>query len=492
MNLPADTLRHLGAAGLVLAYAAMCLAIAGGRLSRARAAAREARALAATPTGAPPLLVLFASQTGYAERLAQQTAQALHAAGEPVRLLPLAAATAPVLLQARKALLLLSTYGEGDAPDNGAAFLDTVARLPATSGTAADTAPVGGLGQLQYGVLALGDSTFRHFCGFGRAADAALAARGARPLFARIDMDRGAESALQQWQDALAQATGTAVVGDWTAPAWEAWTFAGRRLLNAGSLGGPVFLVRIEPPAGAAPVWEAGDLVELCPPQGEGHPADADPVHPRDYSIASLSTDGALELVVRRTARADGTPGLVSDWLTAGARAGDTVRLRLRANRNFRLGDNASRPLVLVGNGTGIAGLRGHLRARAAAGQGPNWLVFGERQAAHDLLLGDEIAGWQANGVLARVDLAFSRDSADGRDGGRNDVSGGGVRPYVQQRLRETGDTLRQWIADGAALYVCGSLAGMAPGVDAALREVLGGDVVDTLAAQGRYRRDVY
>ncbi|MES2183852.1 MAG: sulfite reductase subunit alpha [Pseudomonadota bacterium] len=487
MNWPVDTLRPLCAAGLVLAYAGLCLAIGWGRLARVRATAREARALATTATGAPPLLVLFASQTGYAERLARQTAQALHAAGEPVRLLPLAAATAPVLRQARKALLLLSTYGEGDAPDNGAAFLDTLARLPPVSDTSAATAATamaGSLGQLHYGVLALGDSSFRHFCGFGRAADAALAARGARPLFPRIDMDRGAESALLQWQDALAQATGTAVVGDWTAPAWEAWTFAGRRWLNPGSQGGPVFLVRIVPPAGTAPVWEAGDLVELCPPGGDGQLAEGEPAHPRDYSIASLSTDGALELVVRRTVRADGSPGRVSGWLTAVALAGDPVPLRLRTNRNFRLGDNAARPLVLVGNGTGIAGLRGHLRARAAAGLGPNWLVFGERQAAHDVLLGDEIAGWQASGVLARVDLVFSRDGD-----GRND---GAARPYVQQRLREVGDTLRQWAADGAAVYVCGSLAGMAPGVDAALREVLGTDTVDALAAQGRYRRDVY
>jgi len=80
--------------------------------------------------------------------------------------------------------------------------------------------------------------------------------------------------------------------------------------------------------------------------------------------------------------------------------------------------------------------------------------------------------------ALERVDLVFSRDQAQ--------------RRYAQDRLREAGGALRQWVADRAVIYVCGSLEGMAPGVDSALREVLGASAFDALVAEGRYRRDVY
>src|SRR2546429_257054 len=109
---------------------------------------------------------------------------------------------------------------------------------------------------------------------------------------------------------------------------------------------------------------------------------------------------------VRQARREDGSPGLASGWLTQGAPLGAAITLRLRAHRNFRLEDNLQRPLVLIGNGTGLAGLRSHLRARAAAGLGPNWLLFGERNAAHDRLYGDELQAWCDGGVLQRLDLA--------------------------------------------------------------------------------------
>jgi sulfite reductase (NADPH) flavoprotein alpha-component len=80
--------------------------------------------------------------------------------------------------------------------------------------------------------------------------------------------------------------------------------------------------------------------------------------------------------------------------------------------------------------------------------------------------------------LISRLDLAFSRDTAE--------------RIYVQEKLRQAADELREWVADGAAIYVCGSLTGMAPGVDAALREILGDEGVEELLLEGRYRRDVY
>ena len=134
--------------------------------------------------------------------------------------------------------------------------------------------------------------------------------------------------------------------------------------------------------------------------------------------------------------------------------------------------------MILIGNGTGLAGLRSLLKARIAQGEQRNWLLFGERNAAHDFHCGDELKGWLARGDLARMDLAFSRDQAE--------------KIYVQDRLREAADELHRWLADGAVIYICGSLEGMAAGVDETLKALIGKEGVQALIEQGRYRRDVY
>src|SRR5690606_8173559 len=145
--------------------------------------------------------------------------------------------------------------------------------------------------------------------------------------------------------------------------------------------------------------------------------------------------------------------------LTRDAPSAGTVTLKIRAHANFRIGDNADRPLILIGNGTGLAGLRAHLRARAATGRGRIWLVFGERNASHDFYYRDEIEQWCSQGLIQRHDLAFSRDGAQ--------------KDYVQHRLAAAAESLRDWIASGAAIYVCGDAVGMAPAVDAVLADVI-------------------
>jgi sulfite reductase (NADPH) flavoprotein alpha-component len=154
------------------------------------------------------------------------------------------------------------------------------------------------------------------------------------------------------------------------------------------------------------------------------------------------------------------------------------VRLRLRAHERFRLGANAGRPLIAIGNGSGLAGLRALLKARIAEGRIDNWLLFGERNQIHDFLLRDELQDWRDGGQLAHLDLAFSRDQP--------------TRRYVQDVLSDEAVRLRDWIERGAAIYVCGSLQGMAGGVHEALAAILGAPVLERLAAEGRYRRDVY
>ena len=243
-----------------------------------------------------------------------------------------------------------------------------------------------------------------------------------------------------------------------------------RQLLNPGSQGGPVYLLDWQPQSGSLPLWESGDLVSLAVP--------ADPQRSRDYSIASVPEDGQLQLLVRQSTRADGTPGLASGWLCEGMAVGDMLPMRLRAHSGFRLGDNAERPLLLIGNGTGLAGLCSHIRARVAKGRADQWLVFGERHPDQDALLDAQLQQWLAAGQLERLDRAWSRDATD--------------PCYVQQLLERQAQRLQSWVARGAAIYVCGSQQGMAQGVDAVLRQVLGAPAVDALALAGRYRRDVY
>lgn len=461
MNLSEPGLRVLAAAVLVLLYVAMCTAIWWRERQLRARALQEAAALASAREGALPLLVAYASQTGQAEELARETARLLHTAGESVHLCALDAVDAPLLARTQRALFIASTYGEGDPPDNAALFL------------AQAMADAPDLSHLQYGLLVLGDRQYAQFCGFGRALDAWLLAGGARPWFERIEMDNGAQEALTAWQHQLTQVSSLGDMPAWETPVFGEWTLVARCRLNPGSAGEAVFHIELQPPPGELAQWESGDLVQVCVP--------ADPQHPREYSIASIAADGRVHLLVRQARREDGTPGLASGWLTAGASLGEAITLRLRAHRNFRLEDNLQRPLVLIGNGTGLAGLRSHLRARAAAGLGPNWLLFGERNAAHDRLYGEELQAWHAGGVLQRLDLAFSRDRDEGAP-----------RAYVQDLLAQSGDPLRQWVEQGAAIYVCGSLQGMAQGVDRALHAVLGQAQVEQLVRSGRYRRDVY
>jgi len=493
-------------AGLALvAYLAGCTLL----LRRRRVV--EAESIAGN--GASPLLVTWASQTGFAQVLAERSAAMLRDAGVPVLALPLDAVDAALLGRTRRALFLASTTGEGDPPDHALAFLQrTMPQAPALAG-------------LEYALLALGDREYQHFCAFGRQLDEWLRARGAMPLFDPVEVDNADEATLRHWQYEVGRIGGLTDLPDWSPPAYESWLLRSRSQVNAGSPGAPVFDLALEPLDGKLPDWQAGDIAEI----GPRNPPDQvrellaalqlagdtvvqarnrheplamllarsrlpsvqavqglaawelaerlQPLPHREYSIASIPAERAMRLLVRRMDGPDGRPGLGSGWLCDGAQPGQAIDLRLRRNPGFHP-PPIDRPLVLVGNGTGIAGLRAHLQARIAAGAGGNWLLFGERSPDHDRPYAGEIRRWQAQGWLERVDLAFSR-AVD--------------RPeYVQHRLQAAADELVEWVDRGASILVCGSAAGMAPAVDAVLATVLGEARRDALRIEGRYRRDVY
>jgi sulfite reductase (NADPH) flavoprotein alpha-component len=472
----------------------------------------DARTMTPTQPAATTIRVVCASQTGFAEQLARQTLQSLQCAGVSARMDVLGELTLADLAAETLVLFVASTTGDGEPPDNAVAFFD------AHMQRAAD------LRGLRYGLLALGDSDYDDFCGFGHKLQHWLEFSGAQAAFDPVEVDSEDEGALRRWQYHLAALTGAHDLPDWQAPRYQPWSLVERRLLNPGSVGDPCYLIRLRAAHGSG-TWQAGDLAEIGPRHAapvvaawlEEHALDAAAVvtlqrerlsladalsrsrlpgadeiagldangvaailqrlpH-REYSIASVPADGTLDLLVRQTCAGDRPVGLGAAWLTVHAPLGAKIDLRVRANPNFRAPTD-DRPLILVGNGTGMAAQHAVLETRIAARRHRNWLLFGERQRAHDFHYRDDIERWLASGQLARVDFAWSRDPPG--------------RIHVQQRVREAAGQLRRWVDDGAVVMVCGSLAGMAPGVDDALRDVLGSDRVEQMRAAGRYRRDVY
>jgi sulfite reductase (NADPH) flavoprotein alpha-component len=503
-QMPAPVSRLAIAGGLLLTYLLGCAWWLRRDRNSVPASGVEPVAESAT------LRVAYASQTGFAQRLAELSTDSLRAAGAAPALSALDALPVARLVASETALFIVSTTGEGDPPDNALAF----------AVEAMSTTP--DLTHLRYALLALGDRRYARYCAFGHALDEWLRRCGATPLFDMVEVDNGDGGALRRWQYEIAQfaGDGSAAIeqADWATPEYEPWVLVSRDRTNAGSMGGPVHDIRLRA-RGAMPHWTAGDLVEIGPEhdaaavaawmqahgiddrmlddaqgreplsarlarsrwpdlrEDEDFAARLEPLPHREYSIASIPEDGDLRLLVRLAQRSDGEHGLGSGWLCLHAPPDATIRLRIRSNPGFHPAPDDA-PLILIGNGTGIAGLRAHLAQRARSGGQRVWLLFGERRREHDLHYADELDAWTRDGVLARADFAFSRDPVHPR--------------YVQDALREASDTLRAWIDDGAHLRVCGSAAGMATGVDDALREMLGDAAVDALRRDGRYRRDVY
>ena len=414
----------------------------------------------AAPVAPGAVLVIYASQTGTAASLAKATAEALEVSGRSVALRSLAAVTPAMLAEAEEALFIAATTGEGDAPDDAAAFLTRFdAAKPDLSG-------------LHYAVLALGDTHYQHFCAFGHALDRLLHNAGAVPVADLVEVDQGDAGALRHWQQNLRLFGASAALPDWEAPSYTHWVLTGRELLNPGSAGGAMYRITLTR-EGEMSAWAAGDTAEVYPGSAEEAFLPKPPLPHRDYSLATIPEEGELGLVVRLFRDEQGRSGLGSGFLCERAEIGAGVALRIRSNPRFHT-PSSQVPLVLIGNGTGISSLRAHLKAREPGTS--NWLIYGERDPAHDLPFAMELDRWVSSGHLARCDRAFSRA-----------VDGG----YVQDEVRRAADMLRVWTSGDAAILLCGSVA-MGEGVDAALREVLGEEQVDEMLAQGRYSRDIY
>ena len=224
-------------------------------------------------------------------------------------------------------------------------------------------------------------------------------------------------------------------------------------------------------------------LVDLLPP-----------LKPRLYSISSSLEAFPEEVhltiaVVRYECRGRRRGGVASTWFADRVAAGDTAAVYVHQNPRFRLPSDPGTPIIMIGPGTGIAPFRAFLHHRRRHGfTGRTWLFFGERRAACDFLYRSEFESFVAGRELSRVDTAFSRDQHQ--------------KIYVQHRMLEAGKEIWSWLQDGAVIYVCGDATHMAKDVDAALQAIIAKHgrrsaaqaqlETHTLAADGRYLRDVY
>ena len=535
-----------------------------------------------------PLLLLFGSQTGTAERLAKQTAKFAQTRGFAPRVVSMEQYETLDWAKEQNVLVIASTYGDGEPPDPAQAFWNWIK---------ADTAPR--LEHLQYSVLALGDTNYAQFCQFGKNCDERLSALGAKRVFNRKDCDVDYEAPAQEWTEgvfsklvpdaaaapAIAIAppeTKQSAVHDRKNP-FPAKLLRNLKLSREGSAkdvrhfelslqdsglsyevgdalgvfpsncpvlvseiltaldcdgeeavqaGGRELSLRLaltqhfditkpsnELLAAAAERSPDSELSQLLDPSRKDEfkrwlygreiidvlltlssrfaPAELiallKKLAPRLYSISSSAKAHPDEVhltvsAVRYETHGRARKGVASTFLADRVGEG-TASVFVQPSPGFKPPADPNTPMIMIGPGTGIAPFRAFLEERQAIGaKGRNWLLFGDQRRSSDFLYEDQILGWCRDGLLSRLDLAFSRDQEE--------------KIYVQTRMLESAKELWAWLEDGAHFYVCGDASRMAKDVDQALHTIIersGGRGVDEakayvakLKSDKRYQRDVY
>jgi sulfite reductase (NADPH) flavoprotein alpha-component len=421
------------------------------------------------------MLIFVASENGSTWGFAQALHKALVRAGHKVHSAGLEHFQPGAA--ARQIFVLAATYGDGQAPAHAAVALGRIAQAPLTAARVT--------------VLGFGDRQFGAYCAYAEALDQALRAKGWAQLLPLERIHQQSAQEFARWGEALASALGEPLLIDYQPrlPATTALTLRSREDYP-GATGNPAVILRFTWPAlpwpqrllgvketsGLRPAgfalgaarrahglahFAAGDLLGVLAPGSSV---------PRYYSLASSWRDGFVEICVRKL-----PGGVCSNHLHA-LQPGDRIDAFVQPNPGFVL-DNARRPLLLIGAGTGVAPLAGFIRANRR--RQAMHLYFGARDPALDYYFGAQIEAWLRQRRLASLRTVFSRI----RDGGG----------YVQHALQRDATRVRELFANGAIVRVCGSRP-MAQAVHKTLDDILGAMrlSVAQLKAAGRYAEDVF
>ena len=524
---------------------------------------------------AEPLTILFASESGNCEKLAGDMAKAARKQGLRPEIIDMADLDLGRLAGVRRLAVIVATWGEGDPPARAAnAYADLMSdKVPA-------------LANVEYAVLALGDTAYAEFCAVGKAIDERLAVLGAKRVVERIDCDldfaepasRWIKQALNAFAPTDLEPRGTVIEVDFAHQAatavlepFEAEVIEHMNL-NSSRSEKQTFHLELAFD-GRAPAYKPGDSFDLYAPNDpayvdellmatglasddrlradlidnrdvttlslKGLEAYAQATHdrsakdllasgearnwiigrqlidliensqiklsaeqlrnitrplgPRAYSIASSrmeAPDGAHLLVaaVRYESHGRTRKGVASSFVAERLRKGSRVRVKLRPNKHFALPSHDT-DIIMVGPGTGVAPFRAFMQERRAVGaKGRSWLFFGDRRFTHEFLYQLEWQEALKDGVLTRMDVAFSRDTPR--------------KLYVQHRLWQQRRDVVDWIERGAHVYVCGDGKAMAKDVRKTLVDVFGDvkrltpgaaeQAIRAIERERRYLQDVY
>lgn len=529
------------------------------------------------------LNILYGTQTGTSESVAEDAATLAKAQGLKPIVQSMDEVDVNELVAMEYLLIITSTYGEGEMPDNAQILWGAVKE---------DDAP--NLDNMRYSVLALGDTGYDLFCQAGIDWDNRLEKLGAKRLYNRVDCDVDYEDPAEAWIAAVIplMAEGAATVVDAETPIKEKAKFNRKnpfpatmtlnKILTSENSSKETRHYEISI-AGSGLSYEAGDALCVIPtncpelvdavinaigcdgkeivddmslrerltvdleiklPNKEllqaisekakeptlrellnsgdkdklsdylwgrdtldcllQHPdvtfsapefiALLKPLQHRAYSISSSGKmhPNSVHLTVasvRYEAQSRAHKGVCSTYLADIVNESTDVKIFFTPNKSFRVPEDNSLPIIMVGPGTGIAPFRAFLQERNfRKATGKNWLFFGDRNAKTDFIYEDELNTMQENGILNRLDLAFSRDQAE--------------KIYVQDKMRENGAELFAWLEQGGYFFVCGDAYRMAKDVDKALHELIAEqghkstdeaiDYVNQLKKEKRYVRDVY
>lgn len=421
----------------------------------------QARRLAPRIRGNAPLaqadvLIFVASEGGSTWGFAQTLQDALRQSGHRVHTRALE--HFQVTPATRQVLVLAATYGEGQAPAHARHALERITQQPNAS-----SVPVT--------VLGFGDRQFPAFCAFAKALDQTLRAQGWPTLLPIECIHQQSGQQFARWGASLGQALGESLVLEHVPRVLPTTTLTliARQDYCAAS-GQAAAILRFAWPVQTLGArlrrqglarFAAGDLVGILPPGL---------MVPRYYSLASGWEDGFLEICVRQMPAGQCSTHLLN------LHHGDQIQAFIRTNPGFAL-PRSTRPVILIGAGTGVAPLAGFIRRNDRLRT--MHLYFGACDPARDFYFGPEIQQWLAEGRLTTLQTTFSRIP-----------DGGG---YVQNALHRDAERIRALITQGAIVRVCGSRA-MAQGVAEALDVVLQplASSVATLKAEERYAEDVF